>query len=351
MIRSKAAGLPPLYARWFDDFLDLPLEEETEATCDDCAMCRSSPVLGAPPNYAPNVKCCSFWPTLPNFVVGRILQDSGTGPDRVAGRLTDQVGVTPLGIGPSPAYQALYAKLQPASFGRSVALRCPYYVDEGSGSCSIWRHRESVCTTFFCKVVRGAAGNGMWQAAKSTLARLERSLIWWCVEQLNPGHAAVEALLAERPAGLEATDLTGKPVSHYGRLWGTWAGRERAWFEACGRLVENLSAEEVLHIGGPEAILHLQCLKARQAALAERRLPALVRVGQFTVQYVDGETMQIMTYSPQDGLTLQADLVRLLPAFNVAPLAAVRRQAAQQGVALSLALLRNLLDYQILLPR
>lgn len=74
-----SSTLPPLYAAWMDQVLAGPIPEETQATCDNCAMCAKA---GDPPAsstlfFHPQVKCCTYLPRLPNFLVGRLLADDG----------------------------------------------------------------------------------------------------------------------------------------------------------------------------------------------------------------------------------------------------------------------------------
>ena len=53
--------LPSLYARWMDDHLPGSVPAETEATCDDCAMCSSDgePQQASGYCFEPSIKCCS----------------------------------------------------------------------------------------------------------------------------------------------------------------------------------------------------------------------------------------------------------------------------------------------------
>jgi hypothetical protein len=70
----ESSTLPPLYAEWAESFLGGPIPAETDATCQDCAMCPppgKRPATGV--FFSPDVKCCSYMPTLPNFLVGRML--------------------------------------------------------------------------------------------------------------------------------------------------------------------------------------------------------------------------------------------------------------------------------------
>ena len=68
--------LPPLYANWMAELLGGIIPRESRASCDNCAMCavggagqQSAP---RPYFFDPLVKCCSYVPDLPNFLVGGI---------------------------------------------------------------------------------------------------------------------------------------------------------------------------------------------------------------------------------------------------------------------------------------
>src|SRR5262245_25747140 len=108
--------------------------------------------------FDPEIKCCTYLPPLPNFLVGRIpaddREDMAHGCSSVDARLIAGVEVTPLGFGVPAPYTLLYGNARDA-FGRARGLRCPHYVSEG-GKCGIWRHREAICATWFCKRERGA---------------------------------------------------------------------------------------------------------------------------------------------------------------------------------------------------
>ena len=155
--------LPPLYAGWIADLLDGPLPHEGEATCEDCAMWPSAGVpVSAGIAFNRETKCCTYIPALPNFLVGRIVEDNdpalAPGRASVEARIDARLGVTPLGIDRPPVHALLYQTGMSSAFGRSRALRCPHYREEAGGACGIWRHRNGVCSTWFCKYSRGATG-------------------------------------------------------------------------------------------------------------------------------------------------------------------------------------------------
>src|SRR5262249_54178458 len=143
-----------------------PIPREPLATCDTCAML---PPEGAAPSdayFEPDVKCCSYMPKVPSFLVGMLLSDDEPamqeGRDRMRARIAKRVAVTPLGVYPPTQFAMLYRPGN-GSFGRSRALRCPFFAEE-SGACTIWKHRNAVCTTWFCKHDRGKRGEDFWKA-------------------------------------------------------------------------------------------------------------------------------------------------------------------------------------------
>jgi hypothetical protein len=179
MDHKKSSPLPPLYANWFDDLLGGDIPSETRATCSDCAMCESRPT---PKNPGVNFfnaqsKCCTYLPLLPNFLVGMILNDQdpamATGRASIEKRLDAGLAVTPRGLEWPLKMRAEYTQMEPSAFGQTQSLRCPHYVNEQGGLCGIWKYRNSICSTWFCKYVRGAVGKEFWETAKVLLQAIE----------------------------------------------------------------------------------------------------------------------------------------------------------------------------------
>src|SRR5262249_54047658 len=156
-----SSPLPPLYATWIDQLLGARIPAETDATCDDCAMCAPAGTASqstAEMFYNPDTKCCTYVPTLPNYLVGRILRDDdpafAAGRKTVETRLENGVAVTPLGLGMFPVFGLLYRQTAEQTFGRSKSLLCPHFMAEAGGRCGVWKHRAAVCATWYCKFVR-----------------------------------------------------------------------------------------------------------------------------------------------------------------------------------------------------
>ena len=248
--------LPPLYARWIDGLFAAPIPPETRATCDDCAMCapEGTPAERSSWYFSPRTKCCTYQPKLPNYLVGRALEDrdfaSSAGRATLQKRLQAGVGVTPLGIGSARTFDVLYESGK-KGFGRAESLLCPHYLEEGGGRCGVWRHRNSICATWFCKFERGAVGLEFWDRMRNLLMAIERALSVWCVLEAGLDLEALGTVFRadDRPGSREpltAADLDGVPDPAVARkIWGTWLGREGEFYGLCGRLVEPLEWSDV----------------------------------------------------------------------------------------------------------
>src|SRR5215471_13024784 len=76
---TNSEPLPPLYEKWIVDLVGGTIPRESRATCDNCAMCASGATQDAAAQsyfFDPTIKCCTYVPTIPNFLVGRILSDA-----------------------------------------------------------------------------------------------------------------------------------------------------------------------------------------------------------------------------------------------------------------------------------
>jgi hypothetical protein len=337
-----------------------PIPAETNATCHDCAM---SPRAGEAPGntffFKPASKCCTYWPELPNFLVGRILADEdpalAAGRARVAGSL-QSINCTPRALRAPVAWRVLYRGGSGDVFGRAQALLCPYYQEEG-GLCGIWRHRESTCATWFCKHVRGAVGRQFWRELQELLERVEQQLAAWCMLELDPGPEALGrwfALPADRnsPQPLDTAQFEGAADPAERRaLWGRWWGREREYFEECAALVAPLSWEEVTALCGPEVRAFARLVRHAYAELVGDEIPARLQVGPIELIQIDPQRCRAVTYRAYDPLEFPRRLLDALSRFDGRPTeAALRAVEDQEGLRLHPSLVRKLVDFAVLVP-
>lgn len=363
MINSAKPGMqaiPPLFAKWLEELLAVPrIPSETRATCDSCAMCAPLSATDDEPRaadkeyFSPSTKCCTFYPVLANFQAGRLFSDSDPGlaaaREIVVRRIDACDGVTPLGIQQPPGYAELPEHRD--GFGRSEALLCPFFRLE-DGRCGIWRHREAVCTSFYCKHERGGVGQAFWGRLRELLLTIEHTVARHCV--LESGLAASQ-ITATFPTGLGFESPSKEPPRHdpraRRRIWGVWLGREREYYEWCGATATALSADDICRIGGVHIPLRTALVREAWDQLERTELPdRLAWRGRVSPVASTGDgRVRLATYSPMDEIDLPAVLVAALRSFDGRRVAAVTDEiASESGMRMSEGLLRRLVELEVL---
>lgn len=271
---------PELYHHLLPDWFREPYQPEALATCADCAMCRPEETRYQVKHYQPDLKCCTFYPDLPNYLVGAILCD--TRPEREAGRqriesaIQAGVGVSPYGITAPKVRELLYAHGDSGAFGNSAALLCPYF-DREQHNCTIWAFRNAVCTTFFCKFNDGRAGHHFWSQVKAYLSFIQVLLSEVAAHALGMDlNALPENPLSnnERPVRLSAADLDGRVDDDaYRRLWAEHHGAEAEFYRACYRHVVDLDPDQVARLAGFQGQRLLAAVQNAKAAIDQPKLP------------------------------------------------------------------------------
>ncbi|MDP2316588.1 MAG: hypothetical protein Q8P41_27085 [Pseudomonadota bacterium] len=347
------AHLPPLYARWMDAHLGGRIPEETRATCSNCAMAPPAGEPMGPGQFDPNTKCCTYVPRLPNFLVGAVLADED--PEAAAGRATVEarmlagVGVTPLGLARPPAWDLVYRHgvvRSDAAFGRVRSLRCPHFLVDGR--CGIWKHREGVCTTWFCRHDRGAVGFAFWEALGGFLSMLERALSYDAVLAYGLDGAALRRLV-DGPLPPDGPALDGHQAPEIRRRnWGVWYERERELYVATAGRVERMRWDEVRRVAGPEGEAHGQVVLAAWEALVWATTPERLRLARLGTVEIGRETAAIVTHRTYDPIEVPSRLLPHLARFDGRPTELVREELARLGTPVDAGLVQRLVDWEVL---
>ena len=299
----------------------------------------------APPGraFAPESRCCTYVPALPNFLVGAILSARGPGALQaqagVRARMADPRALTPHGLDPTPVEKERYAALVAAgAFGRDPALRCPHHLP--GGACAIWRHRNAICATWYCRHERGAAGERFWQALQRALTAIELELC----------HHVACALLypAEPPRAPDPADPADPDDPDELPEWAAWRGREADYYRRAWARVAAMSADEILAIAADGAAQAIADLRAAHAALTAPAPPARLLPGTYEVVERRGADARVVGYSEIDAITAPAALIDRLARFDGRPTPVVLADLAADGVLVDDALLRRLVDFGVL---
>ncbi|TKC97272.1 hypothetical protein [Polyangium fumosum] len=353
MSETLRSVFPPVYWSFLPSFFTKPAPREDKATCDRCAM--ASPAEGghALPgaiHFRPDVKCCSFHPRLPNYLVGAILSDDSPDMDegrrRIRAKIAARSGVTPQWISPPEKTQLLLKATRRTSFGRSLVLRCPYYEVE-SGLCTVWRHRDSICSTFFCRYSAGADGANFWTAMRSYLSHVERRLAEHALQRVAPQLREPEAT----PGELTLEDLEDRPPAHYSVCWSEWEGREEELYLRCHEHVAAIDRHEfeaIANNGDGRALLD-EAVRAYRQATAPTLPDRLVMNAAMVCIPGDGG-MYVRSHSRYETLFLPLELQEVLCDFRGDQTVAENqaRLAHDKGVRLPDDLLLTLYQARIL---
>jgi hypothetical protein len=342
--------------------LDGGIPVETKATCDSCAMLppKDASVPRGDLYYSPVTKCCTFLPELANYLVGRILADDD--PELAVGRATVErridagVDVSPLGLGRSAKYSLLYNQGR-RGFGQAKSMECPHHLPDGR--CGVWRHRESTCATWFCKFDRGAVGQRFWDRLHDMLAGIEKKLSLWCLLEVGLDAPLLERLFSARrvafasgASGLDAADLDGeRDPAAYRAFWGDWVGRERELYRRCAELVDRLTWDDVLNIGGIELRLLATVTQSAHRELRSIEVPSRLRPRELRVVLGSSERVQLVTYNEADPLSAPRALIDVLHHFDGRLTDEVVAEiAAEHDLRLQPGLVRKLVDFDVLRP-
>ncbi|MCI0613005.1 hypothetical protein L0244_08445 [bacterium] len=326
-------ALPPLYRRWVDQILKQDIYSEPRATCDDCAMCTYVHPPATEDNYFnPNVKCCSYHPPLPNYLIGAIIADDDSSLCEVKEQFLERLMkfiITPLGLS-APYMVYLFHMLKP--FGQYEQLLCPFYLKHSGGRCGIWKYRNSVCSTYFCKHERGAVGYRLWQKLRLMLNSAEKLLAKYCADQFP-------VIIPEN-----ASDIREK-------TWGNWTFREAEFFQNCWDIVRPLRWDEVLKIGGDELELKVQELKDAFNSWQSKNLPGALEMKYCRSEDVGGGLTRVWSYSKYNPIDVPTNIVQVLQYFDGRPNSEVLNQIKlEKAITIDDDLLQKLSDYEILVP-
>lgn len=348
--------LPALHARWVAELLPGPLPAEPHATCGACAMLPpdDAPAEASSLHFDAETRCCTYHPSLPNFLVGRVLRDPGPHPtassEVLLARIAGRRAVSPLGVAPADNVRARYeAAVNAGAFGRSPDLRCPHLREGEAEGCAIWAHRNATCATWFCKHDRGGRGMALWSRLRELLALAEARLARWCLVALELGDEALARALPEADAPGRRGWAPEEGDVAWAAQWGRWRGREAEFYVACADRVDALGWAEVARVCGADADALARLVRGARAALDDDApLPTALRFGGGVSARVDAGEAVVHAYSHYDPLVVPGALVDVLRRFDGRPTGVVLAELEGEGVSLDASALRQLVDFEVL---
>lgn len=163
-IRKLKDYLPTFYHNILPDkVLSKPLGEIDK--CTNCIM-----ACGEKPRYNEKTKCCTYYPFIPNYMVGNILLNNEVEAQKIRSYIETKKYILPIGLCVPEGYQHLQGEYKSLGFGKDESLLCQFY-DEGN--CNIWNQRNSECLSFQCYSSYGQKGFDMWKVLGDLIYELE----------------------------------------------------------------------------------------------------------------------------------------------------------------------------------
>jgi hypothetical protein len=307
--------IPPIYHAFFPELLELEIPPEKIATCDNCTLCLSS----KSPYF--HTKCCTYYPHLPNYLVGGILQENDAsmaeGGKRLRRLISQKKGVSPYGIIPPVEYTNRRTTIRKKNFGEikqeeNQSILCPYY---DHGRCTVWKYRENLCVTYFCAPIANTQGRVFWDKVNEYLKRAEMELAQYALLELGwPPQAILTSPIKGDTLGLD--DANGAiDEEKYAELWQDWAGREEEWYGQCYEIIASLGRATFERITGVSREILEQSIINTQQSLAQAAFPDYLQFNPDT--RIEPQEGKMLLLSTAEGHTeISAIALPLIKAFD-----------------------------------
>lgn len=233
--------IPSVYLNLLPEKLLTLNVNETETDCGDCLMSKDG-------KYLKSLKCCTFQPFLPNYMVGQILKEgSERHIEHIKNLAREKSFLLPIGLTPTYAYQFKFNSKEEGDFGNDPELLCPFY-DRLSLGCSIWQMRGSECMSFHCYSRYGAKGEVFWTEFKDLIFDLEMSLSQECLVQKGYTVSEVEEQIEWIRWNDGKIAVESISTVDYSRLWAHHFDNIFEFYIACYGHVKSLHRKDVLNL-------------------------------------------------------------------------------------------------------
>jgi hypothetical protein len=254
--------VPVFYHKFLPPLFNEEIPSEAFTKCESCPMIAASreemnEEVSKP--FAPDTKCCTFMPRLPNYFAGAFLQDAETPLARklLLQRIKERRGIFPQGIFPDKKYRLLYEYGRNKGFGKSLKLQCPFYL-QGEYNCSLWKYRESVCATWFCKHLAGDAGKAFWDDMRDIFKMIQEKLQDHVIQKLSM--SIVPPYGEDENLSSEDIDELAMSSKDYKLRWKQWEGKEEEFYIKSVEIINELSIDEFNRILGDDYAASLKTL-------------------------------------------------------------------------------------------
>lgn len=230
----------------------------------------AKPDLRRQNHYQSHLKCCTFTPFIPNYLVGAILQNQLPGASVIRQRMEKRLGILPVGMVAPYHFQKEYLSAMKLKgtiqgFGQREDWLCPFYQTE-TNDCGIWQFRNSTCSTFFCQSVEQKKGMQFWSSMKNYLFLIETALLEEVLVLKDFSPRQISELLTWITMDQEyqgpKQDMIPLAISR--KLWNGYFAEQEKFFMDCYQLVQKMNRPD------------LKQMLAHSISVAENHLHGLI---------------------------------------------------------------------------
>lgn len=226
--------LPDIYLKLLPkELLDANLTE-TKATCNNCNW----------KPYQPDLKCCTYEPYLPNYLVGAMFESSATSESALKAlrtKIEKRQYSLPIGMLADVRYQVAFNNREPEDFGNRGDWLCPYFNRELQ-NCGVWKYRGAVCTTYYCQSDLGKKGIKFWEELSDYLSYVEMALMEEALVHLDFSPRQISDCLnyINRTEGT-VSELKSKslPIEKAKKLWNGYFDEQEEFFRKTYKMVKE----------------------------------------------------------------------------------------------------------------
>ncbi len=273
MITTLFQQLPDIYRALLPDIFSRDIPIELYADCQNCNMCKPNAIASNQLFFSEKTKCCTFHPIIPNYLVGCILAESEKTLIHDAAK--NGTNITPLGYFPSTQDLRHYASIIPDQFGIDESAMC-HFLD--NGNCSIWKYRNSICSTYFCRYAKGHHGKRFWEDVRDFLQFVECMISEHCCYLLGiPVDYLKNATTNFFINVQESLQDNNKKQLPDDAMWGKWAVNKPQFFNECRSICKQLTLSAIQNLHPTQYHIKLTALEKSFNRMMRPKLPSKLK--------------------------------------------------------------------------
>ena len=250
MFTTLFQQLPEVYQSFLPAIFGKNIAVESYADCSNCNMCQPNDHVTDQRFFSSKTKCCTFKPIVPNYLVGGLINDKSMN-SKINGYVeSSHPKMQPLGYFPSHQELALYSSILPDNFGIDETAACELL---DNGNCSIWKYRNSMCSTYFCHYFKGSYGKLFWVDVRDFLQIIEELITHFICKELGISSNYLSDHTTNFYTNVQSSLENEDPASSINQstVWGKWTDKRFEFYTECYKIAQSFTEADIRQINTP----------------------------------------------------------------------------------------------------